>query len=100
MSQDQQSPPSPERLQEIRDADAMAGENLQNCPSTWAHRRDLLVHIDRTAKRFLDGETLYAMFVSSHAQRNCGVDSWKELSDDDRDVWNQVAETVTQGFQQ
>lgn len=36
--------PSP-RLQEIRDTDTAAGEDLQMCPQAWQHRRELLGHI-------------------------------------------------------
>jgi hypothetical protein len=35
-----------ERLQAIRDADAMAGDDLQNCPPAWQHRRELLAYAD------------------------------------------------------
>jgi hypothetical protein len=35
-----------DQLQAIRDADAMAGEDLQNCPAAWVQRRELLAHID------------------------------------------------------
>lgn len=39
-------PPTQDRLQEIRGIDAMAGEDLQFCPATWKHRRELLAYID------------------------------------------------------
>lgn len=40
--------PTAERLQEIRDADAGLGEDLQFCPIAWTHRRELLALVDRT----------------------------------------------------
>jgi len=42
--------PNSERLQQIRDADAAAGEDLQMAPSAWRDRRDLLTLLtDREA---------------------------------------------------
>lgn len=40
------SPPTQEELQEIRDADDAAGEDLRFAPVTWTHRRQLLAYID------------------------------------------------------
>lgn len=45
-----QKPPTQERLQEIRDTDAMSGEDLQFCPAAWRDRRELLLHIDTQAQ--------------------------------------------------
>lgn len=39
----------------------------------------------------MSGETLYALYEEGHRQNNCTVDSWDELSDGDRDVWNWMA---------
>lgn len=41
-----QNPPTQERLQEIRDTDAMSGEDLRFCPVAWRDRRELLAYID------------------------------------------------------
>lgn len=47
-----------QRFQEIRDTDAVAGDDLQLCPQAWQHRRELLeyiagLHDDREAQRLL-----------------------------------------------
>jgi hypothetical protein len=39
--------PTSDRLEQIREADARAGENLQMCPAAWQERRDLLAYINR-----------------------------------------------------
>lgn len=47
--------PTSERLQEIRDADAAAGEGLQMAPLAWQDRRDLLAYVaslEQTVQRY------------------------------------------------
>lgn len=39
-----------DRLEQIRDADAMAGEDLRFCPPAWQDRRDLLAYIQQGAE--------------------------------------------------
>jgi hypothetical protein len=42
----------------------------------------------------MDGEQLYAMYAAAHALQNCSVEEWSALSEDDRNVWNFVAERL------
>ena len=53
-----------ERLKQIRDADQMAGADLQFCPSTWTDRRDLLEHI-RTLEEAAELTHLASMELST-----------------------------------
>jgi hypothetical protein len=45
MTEQTNAPLSSQRLEDIRIADEAAGD-LQMCPETWLHRRELLQHID------------------------------------------------------
>lgn len=39
----------------------------------------------------MTGEELYAMYRREHAVRNCQTDTWEELEQRDREVWDSMA---------
>lgn len=39
----------------------------------------------------MTGEDLYNLYVQEFASRNCAVDSWEEMAEIDRSVWNALA---------
>lgn len=53
-------PPNSERLQAIRDTDAMAGDNLQMAPVAWLHRRELLALVEAQEEVLADKRRLTA----------------------------------------
>lgn len=63
-----QNPPTQERLQEIRDTDAMSGEDLRFSPTAWRDRRELLAYIDAQDKNIAalvaDGDRMAAHIVA------------------------------------
>jgi hypothetical protein len=43
----------------------------------------------------MDGEELYKLYVRKLAEiQNCDTDAWHELTQEERDTWNAVAEEV------
>lgn len=51
-------PPTSEQLQTIRDADTMAGTNLQMAPRAWLDRRQLLALVDAQEEVLADKRRL------------------------------------------
>lgn len=39
----------------------------------------------------MTGEQLYALYAEGHARRDCSVDLWEELPEDEREVWRWMA---------
>jgi hypothetical protein len=44
----------------------------------------------------MTGEDLYRLWEEAHAAENCGVDSWEELDEMTRRVWNAMATRLSE----
>lgn len=56
-------PPTQDELQEIRDADELAGEDLRFAPPAWTHRRQLLAYIDLMEEQYRKAMVLASMHL-------------------------------------
>lgn len=48
----------------------------------------MAITIDETV---INGEKLYAKYKRANEEAGCGVDSWHELEESDREAWNAMA---------
>lgn len=42
----------------------------------------------------MSGEDLYQLFVQANREQSCEIDSWDEMTDDERAAWNRTAELL------
>lgn len=46
----------------------------------------------------MTGEILYWHYAQAHSEQNCGVEAWGDMSHDDQQIWNRMAETISEVF--